>query len=581
MASFSPKRSLAVHPGDRGRVAVLGDEVAGVLADRRVRVVVDLAAGDDRHPLVEQAGERADDPRLGLAALAEEDHVVAGEERVLELRHHRVLVAQDTLEQRLAGSDLGDGVAPDLLLHRHRGPAGGQELTQGRGQGAGLGRHANDPTPVREIASDGSVPWQRWIDGSRSGAHGPERRVARVPRRRRAPARRDRHRRRRSGVADGAGARPTGRPTQPSPARTGRCCTAPGSSIPGPEDGERLFVTFDGIFSQADVWLDGAYLGDPEGYFVPHSFDVTSLLRLGERARARRRGHLAAAARAARSGTSPASSRTGGCAGSWNPGGIWRPVHIDRTGPVRIDRLPRAVPRRERQARPPALRRRARRRRAAPGDDQHVRRRRCSSHERAPVARPRRATTSRWNLDVPDPRCGGRGRWATSRCTTSPSRWSCDGVEQRSAHGADRSARGRVRGLGLLGQRRAAAREGRHARRRRGSALGDATPGELRRDVELAREAGLDLLRVHRPHRPPRDLRGRRRAGDAAVAGLPAARHLRPHRSASRRSSRRARRSTCSGTTRRSCCGAATTVRRRARCSSSCRRGTRRSSTAG
>src|SRR4029077_10583000 len=28
-------------------------------------------------------------------------------------------------------------------------------------------------------------------------------------------------------------------------------------------------------------------------------------------------------------------------------------------------------------------------------------------------------------------------------------------------------------------------------------ALGDATPTEIRRDVELAREAGLDLLRVH------------------------------------------------------------------------------------
>ena len=48
-----------------------------------------------------------------------------------------------------------------------------------------------------------------------------------------------------------------------------------------PADGERLWVTFDGIFSQADVWLDGAYLGDPEGYFVPHAYDVTSLMRLG------------------------------------------------------------------------------------------------------------------------------------------------------------------------------------------------------------------------------------------------------------------------------------------------------------
>jgi beta-mannosidase len=44
--------------------------------------------------------------------------------------------------------------------------------------------------------------------------------------------------------------------------------------------GRRHFVTLDGIFYQADVWLDGAYLGDPEGYFFPHTFDITSLSRL-------------------------------------------------------------------------------------------------------------------------------------------------------------------------------------------------------------------------------------------------------------------------------------------------------------
>ena len=74
----------------------------------RVRVVVDLAAGDDRHPLVEQAGERADHAGLRLAALAQEDHVVAGEQRVLELRQDGVLVAEDPVDERLAGRDPGD-----------------------------------------------------------------------------------------------------------------------------------------------------------------------------------------------------------------------------------------------------------------------------------------------------------------------------------------------------------------------------------------------------------------------------------------------------------------------------------------
>ena len=94
--------TVAVHPVDRRLVAALGDEHAGVRRDRVVRVVVDLAARDDRHPLVEQVDERADHARLRLTALAEEDHVVAGEQRVLELREHGVLVADYAVDERLA-----------------------------------------------------------------------------------------------------------------------------------------------------------------------------------------------------------------------------------------------------------------------------------------------------------------------------------------------------------------------------------------------------------------------------------------------------------------------------------------------
>ena len=92
-------------------------------------------------------------------------------------------------------------------------------------------------------------------------------------------------------------------------------------------------------------------------------------------------------------------------------------------------------------------------------------------------------------------------------------------------------------------------------------ALAEASPAECRGDVDLAKEAGLDLLRVHAHVGPPRDLRGRRRARDAAVAGLPAAVGLRPPDPSSRLCVRRARWSTCSATTRRSPCGAGTTSR--------------------
>jgi hypothetical protein len=127
----------------RGVLALLGDEVACVLRHRVVRVVVDLGSGDHRQPLVEQRGEAADHARLGLAALTEEDHVVAGEECVLELREDGVLVAEHTGEEHLAGGHLGDGVPAELLLHRHRLPTGLAELAE-RG---GTGRHPRTVSP--------------------------------------------------------------------------------------------------------------------------------------------------------------------------------------------------------------------------------------------------------------------------------------------------------------------------------------------------------------------------------------------------------------------------------------------------
>ena len=102
----------AVHPVDRRVVAQLGDQRQRVRRDRGVGVVVDLGTRDDRHPLVEQVDQRADHAGLGLTALAEEDHVVAGQECVLELGEDGVVVAEDLGEQRLAGLDPGGGVAP-------------------------------------------------------------------------------------------------------------------------------------------------------------------------------------------------------------------------------------------------------------------------------------------------------------------------------------------------------------------------------------------------------------------------------------------------------------------------------------
>jgi beta-mannosidase len=103
--------------------------------------------------------------------------------------------------------------------------------------------------------------------------------------------------------------------------------------------GDRRFLTFDGVFYYGDVWLDGGYLGATEGYFFPHSFEMT------DAARRRAGGTHTVAVEVA---CPPQSDRTNKRAitgvfshsdqldPSWNPGGIWRPVRVRDTGPVRI-----------------------------------------------------------------------------------------------------------------------------------------------------------------------------------------------------------------------------------------------------
>ena len=84
----------AVQPADGGGVAVLGDLAVRPDRDRVQRVLVELAADEDRRPLVEQPDEGADQAGLALAALAEQDEVVAGDDRPLDLGQHGVLEAR-------------------------------------------------------------------------------------------------------------------------------------------------------------------------------------------------------------------------------------------------------------------------------------------------------------------------------------------------------------------------------------------------------------------------------------------------------------------------------------------------------
>jgi beta-mannosidase len=109
-------------------------------------------------------------------------------------------------------------------------------------------------------------------------------------------------------------------------------------TAPPPAEGIRRWITFDGIFYQGDAWLDGAYLGDSEGYFFPHTFDITQLARIGDE-------HVLAVEISCAPQHGVRTNITGvlqnwdGLPHGWNPGGIWRSVRTFDTGPVRIDLL--------------------------------------------------------------------------------------------------------------------------------------------------------------------------------------------------------------------------------------------------
>lgn len=266
-------------------------------------------------------------------------------------------------------------------------------------------------------------------------------------------------------------------------------------SLPGPAQAERRWVTLGGIFYQADVWLDGAYLGDPEGYFLPHSFDISALSRIDD-------DHVLAVELACPPQTSHRDRRniTGifqhwdGMDRTWNPGGIWRPVQVYDTGPVRIDRF-RVLCRDADETRAHVLL-------AARLDCDEARTatiRTLVDGELVFESQRRLAggvNELNWTLDIAEPDLwwpralgeqplttisievvvGGvisdRRDRRTGLRVVAWNNWSCSVNGERLF----------LKGANLLPPR---------------SGLADASPAAARRDIEYAVEAGLDVLRVH------------------------------------------------------------------------------------
>ena len=262
-----------------------------------------------------------------------------------------------------------------------------------------------------------------------------------------------------------------------------------------PEPGRRRWITLDGVFYQADVWLDGAYLGDPEGYFFGHTFDITALSRIGDE-------HVVAIEVACAPQHSHRGKRniTGifqywdGMDRMWNPGGLWRPVQVHDTGPVRVDRF-RVLCRDADEVRAHLLLH-------ADLDSDSARRivlRTLIDGEVATEQEQRVAGGTNevnWSLDIADPALwwprslgdqplteitvevlvdgepSDRHTRRTGLRHVAWNNWTCSVNGERLF----------LKGANLLPTR---------------AALGEATDAEIRRDVELAVEAGLDALRVH------------------------------------------------------------------------------------
>ncbi|MGI8664018.1 MAG: glycoside hydrolase family 2 protein [Acidimicrobiales bacterium] len=263
---------------------------------------------------------------------------------------------------------------------------------------------------------------------------------------------------------------------------------------PSPGSRERTWLTFDGLFYQCDVWFDGAYLGDTEGYFLPHTFEVTDQLL------ARREHSLAVEVACARQDDRTAKRNLTGvfqhwdCFDpDWNPGGIWRPVRIETTGPVRIRDLRvlcrEATPARavvvlranllSEQARTVVVR-------SNVGEVDHELTRTVAAgenHLEWTITIDQPELWWPWALgDQPmhevaveawvDETLSHRRALRTGLRSVSLERWICSVNGER---------------LFLKGANQGPTRV----------AIAEATPEELVRDVALAKDAGLDMLRIH------------------------------------------------------------------------------------
>jgi len=261
------------------------------------------------------------------------------------------------------------------------------------------------------------------------------------------------------------------------------------------EQGRRRWLVLDGLFYLGDVWLDGSYVGDTEGYFFPHAFEVTDLVGArSEHVLAVEVGCPRPTDRAAKRSLTGVFQHWDCLDPDWNPGGIWRPVRLEESGPVRVTRLVATCP--------------------EATNERAVLAMRATLDAAATTRVTLRTTVGRTHHEIEQPLAAGENLVTWSVPVDQPRLWwphslgdqalehvSVDVVDRDGTTSDSRHFRTGLRQvsmskwvLSVNGERLFLKGSNQGPTR---MALGEATAAELARDVTLARDAGLDLLRIH------------------------------------------------------------------------------------
>lgn len=263
----------------------------------------------------------------------------------------------------------------------------------------------------------------------------------------------------------------------------------------------RQWLRLDGLFYQGDVWLDGVYLGDTEGYFFPHTFEISEALRRpGEHVLAVEVTCSPQTDRAAKHNLTGVFQHWDCLDPDWNPGGIWRPVHLEQTGPVRVARLRVLCP--EAGAERATLEFEATLDASRAGTATVVTT--VGKYPPGPAAAEHRGehrlaagdNVVRWRVAVDRPELWWPHALGDQPLYDVAVAVSVDG--ERSDQRITRTGLRQVRThhwITTVNGERIFLKGSNHGPTQR--ALGDATPADFERDIVLAKQAGLDLLRIH------------------------------------------------------------------------------------